>query len=160
MKKSRHFTQLSTAEVRYLFAAVVRLFIARLAFSRNSVEQLIASTTNSDCTSIPKPHSVIPKHHSVLNVVLVGWAIGVAARYVPWQANCFVQAIAAHRWLRDYGYKSFLRLGVAREQTGLSAHAWLEWQGIAVTGGNSTSQYTTLFPMGSADLSTIKPEGS
>jgi hypothetical protein len=114
--------------------------MARLELGRKTARQIVAGLSDSSTTGTANPR----QHHSGLNVRTVGWAIGVASRYVPWRADCLVQAMAAHRWLRDYGHKTSLSLGVAIEENGLAAHAWLQCEDIIVTGGNSASRYTAL----------------
>lgn len=65
----------------------------------------------------------------------IGWAISVAARYVPWRADCLIQAMAATAWLRRRGLAGDFYLGVAKDETGaLSAHAWLRSGDVVVTG--------------------------
>src|SRR5262245_10030804 len=55
------------------------------------------------------------------------WALEAVARYVPWRADCLIQAMAGFAWLNRKGYGAELHLGVARsDEAGLRAHAWLE----------------------------------
>jgi hypothetical protein len=56
----------------------------------------------------------------------IAWAVKNAAAK-PWiNALCLPRALAAHAMLRRRGIVSRLCLGVAREETGLTAHAWIE----------------------------------
>lgn len=132
LRKARKIASLSATEARYLVAAAGRLFISRLQFGRRSAKQIIASFTDTKNRSTPR-------RHSALDVPLVAWAIEVVSRNVPWRADCLIQAMAADRWLRDYGHKTSLLLGVAHGLNGLTAHAWLESEGITVAGGNLKS---------------------
>jgi hypothetical protein len=138
LNKKRKLVALSTTERRYLFEAVRGLFLARLEFERKTASEIIARFSDATCTTSPK------RDGYSLSVSTVGWAIGVAACHVPWRADCLIEAMAAHRWLCDYGYRTSFALGVLGEEEGMRAHAWLECEGIRVTGGGSTSQYRTL----------------
>jgi hypothetical protein len=65
----------------------------------------------------------------------VGWAITRSARYVPFKAVCLPQAMAARIMLGRRGVKSVMHFGAGRGQKKpLDAHAWLEAEGVEVTG--------------------------
>lgn len=66
---------------------------------------------------------------------LMGWALQAWGKRVPWRADCLVQALAARLWLERSGTASVLRLGARRLDGGILAHAWLEVDGIPVSGG-------------------------
>lgn len=136
--KAKKFYALSAIERRTLYAAFRRLFIARLDFGRKTADEIFASLSHR------KRNPGREQKRSDVSIQKVGWAVGLAARHVPWQADCLVQALAAHRWLWDYGYAPSLFIGVAGQGNGLSAHAWLECDGVMVTGGGSTLHYATL----------------
>jgi len=56
----------------------------------------------------------------------IAWAVENAGAK-PWiSALCLPRALAAHAMLRRRGIASRLCLGVAREETDLMAHAWVE----------------------------------
>lgn len=65
----------------------------------------------------------------------VGWAVRALAHYLPWDAKCLAQAIAAKWMLRRRGLPSTFYLGVdhGREQW-LDAHAWLRCGDEIITG--------------------------
>jgi len=73
-------------------------------------------------------------------------AIRSATRYVPGSTNCLVQAISTKRMLADIGLKTYLRLGVASQKNPFMAHAWLEYDGKPVIGGECIAQFTNSFP--------------
>ena len=61
---------------------------------------------------------------------------GMGARVV-WRSDCFVQALAAQRWLRQSQIASALTIGVRKEANGeFAAHAWLKVGDVVVTGGD------------------------
>lgn len=75
------------------------------------------------------------------------WAVGVASRYVP-AATCLTQALATDFLLSRMGYRSTLHIGVLlREDTSLSAHAWVEYNGDILIGGRDHQQFTPLPPI-------------
>jgi len=76
-------------------------------------------------------------------------AIAVAAKYAPWKANCFPQAITARLILGFYDIPYALFFGVTRskqpEDLGeLKAHAWVVSGRVNVTGGRSFRQFTSV----------------
>lgn len=79
--------------------------------------------------------------------VLVGRTVRMAARYAPWQANCFAQAITASLLLRLYHVPYTVFFGLKRgELLGrpLDAHAWTATGGVAVTGGYGFDAFTVV----------------
>ena len=69
-------------------------------------------------------------------------AVGRAARYLPWPAKCFSQAIAGKLMLRRRGVASTLCLGVKKGGEELEAHAWLRAGGFVVTGARGMAGFT------------------
>ena len=69
----------------------------------------------------------------------VAFAIPRVGVRVPWRADCFVQALAAERWLRREGIATDLFLGVRKDPAaGIQFHAWLKHGDRVVTGGDLT----------------------
>ena len=66
------------------------------------------------------------------------------ARQVWPAAHCLPQAIAGYCLLRRAGRVPFVRLGVAIADTRFDAHAWLECEGVTVTGGDIAHRYAPL----------------
>ena len=66
--------------------------------------------------------------HPSASIDDVAWSVGAAARFVP-RATCLVQALALEFLLSRSGRPAELRIGVAREDGGLKAHAWIEADG-------------------------------
>lgn len=91
---------------------------------------------------------------------LIGQAVRMTARYTPWDANCFPQAITA-RWLLGlYGlpYVFFFGLKrVADEAEGMKAHAWVAAGPVRVTGGYSFNQFTVVGCFAETTLATGLP---
>lgn len=70
-------------------------------------------------------------------------AIALAARYTPWQSNCFPQAVTARCLLGVHGVPYMLFFGVARDADGsaLKAHAWVSAGRVRVSGGYSFASF-------------------
>jgi hypothetical protein len=65
----------------------------------------------------------------------VGWAVQSLAHYLPWDAKCLAQAMAARWMLRRRRLPSTFYLGVDHGQDKwLEAHAWLRCGNEIVTG--------------------------
>lgn len=71
-------------------------------------------------------------------------AIRLTARYCPWVANCFPQAVTARIMLGLYGIPHVLYFGLLRDSASheFKAHAWVTAGRIPVSGGYSFDRYT------------------
>ena len=58
-------------------------------------------------------------------------AVHAIARRVP-RATCLTRSLSAMLMLARHGYPSTLRLGVAKEDDRVAAHAWLERDGVTI----------------------------
>lgn len=106
------------AAVRLLPFAILSRIIARIPASRSPR----AAITAADCTD----------------------AVRRAARIFPTAARCLPQAIAGYCLLRRAGRTGIVTLGVRVENARLDAHAWLECDGIRITGSGAAGQYAPL----------------
>jgi hypothetical protein len=61
--------------------------------------------------------------------------VPVAARHGAYRASCLCLALAVWWLLARRGVETTLRIGVRKDQTGFSAHAWVERDGVVLTGG-------------------------
>jgi Transglutaminase-like superfamily len=131
----RRAAGLPVRDWHYFFIAIKELFLARIRHGTQPMAKILADLHEAGMAS--------PVHGDV-NVAQVSWAIGAAAARVPWRADCLVQAMAAHRWLRRHRCHPQFFLGAQIHRTGLfQAHAWLRCNGVAVTGG-SGNEFTAL----------------
>ena len=71
------------------------------------------------------------------------WAVRAVARRVP-GTYCLARSLALHSLLRDAGYDSELRIGVARDGAGIAAHAWVCCGGEDLEEGAVAAEYVTL----------------
>ena len=67
------------------------------------------------------------------------WAVETACRYVP-RATCLTRAIALQVLLRQQGYDSVVRIGIAKEHGRFESHAWLESEGSILIGGQESAE--------------------
>ena len=84
--------------------------------------------------------------------------IRVAARYCPWVANCFPQAITARLLLGFYRIPYSLYFGLCRDSdtNEFKAHAWVTAGRIPVSGGQSFQHYTFVGCYLSTECTTAK----
>ncbi len=57
------------------------------------------------------------------------WAVGAAARRHLWPMRCLARSFCLRGLLGRRGLEGVLRIGVARQDDRLCAHAWIEWEG-------------------------------
>lgn len=93
-------------------------------------------------------HACIPlvTEDQQLRASKIGQVVRLAARYVPWGANCYPQALAACLLLILHRVPYCLCFGVARDPLGqgVSAHAWVAAGNVRVIGGHSFNRYRVL----------------
>jgi hypothetical protein len=88
-------------------------------------------------------------------VLRVTSAVETASRYVPLARNCLTRALVARFMLARRGRPADLRIGVAKDRTGLlTAHAWLEADGAPIFGATESElrQYALLPQLDRASL--------
>lgn len=75
----------------------------------------------------------------------IGWAVTVAARYMPFSAVCLPQAMAARGMLARRGIPSVMHFGAASPtQMPYDTHAWLSAAGVEVTGYPVAEQFVEI----------------
>jgi hypothetical protein len=62
----------------------------------------------------------------------LAWATAAAARHHLYTMRCLPRALCLRWLLGRCGIDADLRIGVARQEEGLDAHAWVEWRGRPV----------------------------
>jgi hypothetical protein len=120
--------RLSAADRSLVREALVELAIVRLALRVRSL-----SAMTRDVADAGRP----------VDARKVAWAVKTAARVVP-GAVCLAQAVATQRMLAARGRVSTLEVGVAKNQQGLEAHAWLVCDGDIVIGGEEAGKFVPL----------------
>lgn len=81
-----------------------------------------------------------------VRALAIGRVVRLAARYTPWDTNCFPQAVTARLLLGLYRIPYALYFGVARDplNDAMKAHAWVTAGRIRVTGGSGFRQFTVV----------------
>jgi hypothetical protein len=72
--------------------------------------------------------------------------VEVAGRYTPVTATCLKKALVLSWLLARRGTHTEVRIGVARHEGRLKAHAWLDYDGQAIFGHQEFERYETLVP--------------
>jgi transglutaminase superfamily protein len=80
----------------------------------------------------------------------IAWAVETVGAKSWMNALCLPRALAAQAMLRRRGIASRLCLGVARNGTELTAHAWVEVGHVKIVGGSDAEAFTRLAEFGSA----------
>ena len=122
----------------WLLLNLCRLLISGLSFRR--LASLLGVAYGS--------HACIPlvTETQRLRASKIGQVVRLAARYVPWGANCYPQALAACLLLVLHRVPYCLCFGVARGPQGsrFSAHAWTAAGNVKVVGGESFSRFAVI----------------
>lgn len=85
---------------------------------------------------------------------LIARVVLLAARYAPWTANCFPQAVVARILLDWYRIPYCLFFGVRRKSASgaFDAHAWVAAGPVRVTGRYSFNKYAVVGVFAAPDL--------
>jgi hypothetical protein len=140
MQKIRRAANLTLSDWRYLTIALAQLLAARIRVSTATAEKILRE--------LQAPMSALPHGRRSLmariDVERLSWALLVAAQHVPWRSDCLIKVIAADRWLRRHHISSDFYLGVGKDEQGIfTAHAWVRYGDLIVTGGGH-EQFSTL----------------
>jgi hypothetical protein len=116
----------------FFLLIIIRLGLWVLPFGtlQKTLERLFHCpvTTNAQTTSPEK----------------IARAVSAVSQYVP-SATCLAQALTLQALLSREGIHSELAIGVARDdESGITAHAWLEIDGTVIIGGQERDRYTQL----------------
>lgn len=82
-----------------------------------------------------------------VSVARLAWLVDVAGRYAPARATCLEKALVLSWLLGRRGVATALRIGVARRNGSLVAHAWLEREGQVIPALPEGDGYYQLFPV-------------
>jgi hypothetical protein len=131
------FKQVDNRRRAFLAEAVVYLLAARLALIFVPFPRLARQLGSFVPPTDPRatlPRAAAGPNHTQL-AAEVSWAVTRAARYVPFNAVCLPQAMAARVMLKRRGVQSVMHFGAAKgKEKPLDAHAWLDAAGVEVTG--------------------------
>lgn len=114
-----------------LFEAAWTLFAAQAAIKLIPFGKIVPSLGRLG----PPPPAAPLAPEAARPAQRVGWAVRALAHYLPWDARCLAQAIAASWMLRRRGLPGVFYLGVDHgQETWLEAHAWLRCGEQILTG--------------------------
>lgn len=139
MERVHKFFQLPPGERLILAQAwglflIVDLALRILPFTRLlSLSQKIALKGKDD-----------PALALCLPVSRLSWLVEVAGRYTPLTATCLKKALVLSWLLGRRGAQTALRIGVARHEGRLKAHAWLDHDGQVILGHHEGEHYEPL----------------
>jgi Transglutaminase-like superfamily len=137
MSPLRKFWRLPSGERRLLVGAVALVTVVRIGVSLWGFRRLRRALAR-----LSRPRAAVP-----LPPERIEWAVRAAAQRVPGARSCLVQALAAEMLLARHGHVSQLRIGIARVDSGIAAHAWLERGGRPVFGQPGPAGNTVLPPL-------------
>ncbi|TYO89643.1 lasso peptide biosynthesis B2 protein [Oceanicella actignis] len=139
MRRARRFPP-TARELRLFCAAWARLAQARMMHARMDAPAVLRRL-RQPARAPGRPRAGAPTADEMR------WALAAAARRAPWRADCLVQALAGKLWLESLGRDAELRLGALRGADGaLTAHAWLELDGLPATGGALSPELAAFAP--------------
>ena len=124
--------RLAPRERRLLLRAWWQLLFVDIALRLVSVPRLLPPTAAATPTNPPLP------------LARIGWLLEVARRYSPLPSTCLKDALVLARMLRAEGLDAAVKIGVARGDGGLRAHAWVEHRGAPLLQSADGGTYTAL----------------
>jgi hypothetical protein len=125
-----------------LWLLISRLALTLIPFPR--LAQRVGTLVSPTDTRTLQASAQGPRANALL-AEEIGWAVTRAAYYLPFKAACLPQALAARFMLKRRRIQSVLHFGVAKgEAKSLDAHAWLEAEGVEVTGYPVVERYAQI----------------
>ena len=141
MRRFHRFARLPWADRRLLIKSILLLWGVRIGLwllPFRTLCRLSASLTRSTAPSRIVDDDAIER---------VAWAVAAASRFVP-GTTCLSRALGSQILLAERGVQADLHIGVARDQRGFRAHAWVK-SGDRIVGGapEEIEQFTSLPPL-------------
>lgn len=128
--------RLSSEERRLMAQSALIVAGVRLSLSLSSLEATLRRSSRLVGASGSKSMDAADIESTVT-------AVRRASRLIP-RASCLTQAIAAKTLLARHGQESTLRLGVAKRNEDVEAHAWLEADGRVLIGQFENQHFAPL----------------
>ncbi len=115
--------------------ALFELLRARIALTRLVPQNLLALNAETKASGFGESY---PQYHQDAALERVTFLLPRIGARLPWRSDCLVQALAAQRWLADYGIACEIEVGVRRDDdSAFRAHAWVIHDGKVVLGGET-----------------------
>lgn len=140
MSSLRRFIVSNSREKKMILWTIFWLFYFRL---RNMIlpYRLIKRSTSEEIVDEPSIETV---NKPIIDEV--SRTVERCQRFVP-GATCLTQALATKAVLKRYGQNSTIRIGVAKSETSIDAHAWVEVNGQIILGRQpNNARYAMLRP--------------
>ena len=139
----RNFTRREAFVKIWVLPAWIGLGLASAAISVASFRRIAPHLGHLHHTTKPR---LSPTLDQGVRAQQIGRTVQLAARFVPWRAGCYPQAIVARMMLGLWNIPFTLCMGVRRnvETCAMEAHAWVQCEDICVTGGNGDVNYSTV----------------
>jgi len=155
LRKARSFRRHSGFAKRWLLPTWLLLGISRTLVLAVSFKRLAKRLGVSDAPA-PWIPLLEPAQETVAQEI--GRVVRLAARYTPWESNCFAQAVTARLLLGRFRIPYVLFFGLARDHsTGtMKAHAWVAAGRVRVTGGAGFGQFTVVGCFAAPELANTK----
>jgi len=131
-ERIRRLVRLTPRERHLLLRAWWHLLLVDVALRLIPVTWLLPRTPAATPTTPPLP------------LARIGWLLEVARRHALMQSTCLKDALVLVRVLRAEGIDATLKIGVARGDRGLRAHAWVEHRGVPLFQSADGGTYTAL----------------
>lgn len=128
MNKLRKLTKMSNRESlllidTFILLNLVRLGLFLLPFTK--LLNLLKIYSNSRST----------QKYQQIEVKQILHAVHTSNYYVLGSSKCLAKALTTQTLMKICGYSSELKIGVAKEDSSLQAHAWVEYGGKVIIGG-------------------------
>jgi hypothetical protein len=136
-----------------LLEAAAFLLAARLAVQHLPLRRIIR-LTGLQASSGAEPQGLSSSDEALK----VAKAIAIVQARLPWKSTCLMNALAGAAMLRRRRLPAMLFLGVnrtAQGQSALVAHAWLECDGLGITGTDESASFRQIAAFHSAGKSTF-----
>ena len=133
----RSFVRLPSGERFVLVQAWTWLLVAHVALGLVSFRRLLSLAERGFA-----PRRRLPLLHP--SPERLAQLVETAGRYAPVRTTCLTEALALSWILSRRGFRAVLRLGVARRDGALVAHAWVEAGGAPIGGPPDGEPYAGL----------------
>lgn len=154
LQKLRHFMARPRFQRLWFLPTWLLLGGARLLIQMLPMRYLVSSLGYSSGTA-----AVLPLIDSAQTqrAIAIGHTVQVAARYTPWESNCFPQALTARFLLGLYRIPTSVFFGVRRSPD-FAAHAWVAAGRVCVVGGYSFNEFNVVNCLVSTDCLPRPPQ--
>ncbi|MEM9543678.1 MAG: lasso peptide biosynthesis B2 protein [Cyanobacteria bacterium P01_E01_bin.42] len=97
-------------------------------------------TTQKLLSQLPQQSLTLTEAERSQRVEETAAMVKIAARYCRFCTNCLKKSLVLWQLLRWQSIESELRIGVRRDRDRFEAHAWVEYQGIALNESRDVRQ--------------------